>query len=392
MNKLCSTACGLAACGLALLHVAAAPVAQANWPFIRGNPDATGVAATSIGPDLTELWTFRAKDSAFESTAAIVDGVVYVGDVDGTFYALQLNDGSVIWQRTYADETITSGEKALWRRKGLDAGFINGVAVVDGRIYAPDYNGLLRCLDATSGDPIWTLNTDAELYAAPNVHNGRVLLVTERGELLSIDAADGEVKWTFAIDQPLRCWPTVAGGRALVAGCDARLYAVDLATGKAAEDIEISGPPDSMPAVRGGHVYFCTAGGLFHAVSLDPLTEAWTFRHPGQGEQLHGAAVTDDAVILGTHNKKVASLDLETGDEKWSFPVRSRVESSPVAAGSLAFFGTIRGRFYAVDAATGEEVFQYQAGGRFVASPAVSDGRLIIGNEDGTLYCFGTPQ
>ena len=33
--------------------------------------------------------------------------------------------------------------------------------------------------------------------------------------------------------------------------------------------------------------------------------------------------------------------------------------------------------------------FLWEAGGGFTASPAVVDGRIVIGNTDGTLYCFG---
>jgi hypothetical protein len=32
---------------------------------------------------------------------------------------------------------------------------------------------------------------------------------------------------------------------------------------------------------------------------------------------------------------------------------------------------------------------QFEAGGHFAASPAVLDGRIVIPNADGTLYCFG---
>ncbi len=42
-----------------------------------------------------------------------------------------------------------------------------------------------------------------------------------------------------------------------------------------------------------------------------------------------------------------------------------------------------------VDVATGKERWQFDAGGGFIASPAVSDGRLVVGNTDGKLYCFG---
>jgi outer membrane protein assembly factor BamB len=31
----------------------------------------------------------------------------------------------------------------------------------------------------------------------------------------------------------------------------------------------------------------------------------------------------------------------------------------------------------------------FDAGAGFDASPAVAGGRLVIGDEDGTLYCFG---
>ena len=37
-------------------------------------------------------------------------------------------------------------------------------------------------------------------------------------------------------------------------------------------------------------------------------------------------------------------------------------------------------------------VLDFDAGGGFTASPAVVDGRIILGNTDGTLYCFGPKE
>jgi outer membrane protein assembly factor BamB len=65
------------------------------------------------------------------------------------------------------------------------------------------------------------------------------------------------------------------------------------------------------------------------------------------------------------------------------------VESSPVIAGNRAFAATTAGKLYLIDLPTGETKWEYDAGGGFTASPAVVDGRIIIGNTDGTLYCFG---
>ena len=41
---------------------------------------------------------------------------------------------------------------------------------------------------------------------------------------------------------------------------------------------------------------------------------------------------------------------------------------------------------------TGKKLWQFEAGGAVVASPAVADGRLVIGNDAGDLYCFGAKK
>jgi outer membrane protein assembly factor BamB len=142
----------------------------------------------------------------------------------------------------------------------------------------------------------------------------------------------------------------------------------------------------------GDRVYFCTAGGVFHAMTVKPLASVWRYGHKGDSEVIHAAAVNEHAVVLGTHDKRIVALDPATGDELWSFPLRARAESSPVIIGDLALAGTIRGRFHAIDVKTGKEVWQTDVGDRFTASPAVSDGRVVIGNEDGTLYCIGSKK
>jgi outer membrane protein assembly factor BamB len=360
------------------ITVALAPMiaAYGDWPLIRGDANATGAVAEALPQPLDIVWTYEAKGSGFEATASIVGGVVYVGDIDGTFHAVNLADG-----------------KPVWTRKFEETGFVAGSAVVDGRAYCVDFNGMVRCLNAADGEPVWEFNTDTALYAAPNVHNGIVLIAAESGQLFGLDAATGEQKWEpFAIDQPLRCWPTVVGGHVLVAGCDGKLHLVDVATGKGVDSIDIGGPADGMPAVLGDKVFFCTASGVFHAMTIKPLASVWHYAHRGQGEEIHAAAVTDNAVVLATHDKKIVSLAPANGDVAWELPLRARAESSPVIAGDTAYFGTVRGRLQGVDMKTGKESWNLDLGGRFTASPAISDGKLIIGNEDGVLYCIGAKR
>ena len=60
--------------------------------------------------------------------------------------------------------------------------------------------------------------------------------------------------------------------------------------------------------------------------------------------------------------------------------------------GDSVFLATKRGVIHRLALATGEETWKYEAGGNFKSSFAVADNRLVIGNTDGTLYCFASPD
>ena len=345
----------------------------ADWPLVRGNAHATGVATSKLSSDLDLLWDYSVPASGFEATAVIADGMVYVGDMDGTFYALHLADGEPVWKRSFEN-----------------SGFATAAAVVDGLIYVSDIDGVVRCLRAASGEDVWACETEAELYAAPNVHAGSVLLTTESGKLLAIEAQTGDQQWKFQIEAPLRCWPAVIEGRIFLAGCDERLHAVDFQTGKEVEGLDIDGPTGCTPGTFEKKMYFGTEAGTFYAIAAGPMEIVWEHHDPKRAQPIRVAAAVDSrAVIYGSQGKRVVALDPTTGKPLWEFPVRSRTESSPVIAGDLVFFATVRGRVVAVDIASGREQWQYEAGGNFQASPAVVDGKLVLGNMDGTLYCFG---
>ena len=102
-----------------------------------------------------------------------------------------------------------------------------------------------------------------------------------------------------------------------------------------------------------------------------------------------GKPVTEEAVIVGSRDKRLRAFDPKTGDVLWTFSARGQIDSSPVIVGRRVFVGSDDGHLYAVNRKTGEEVWHYELGGSLLASPAVAAGRLVIGTDDGDLVCFG---
>ncbi|HEY4636068.1 MAG TPA: PQQ-binding-like beta-propeller repeat protein, partial [Rhodospirillales bacterium] len=103
------------------------------WPQFRGLPSLTGVSATAIPAAPKLAWAWEGGE-AFDSSAAIVDGVVYVGTATGELIAVGLADGKLRW-RYQAGESI--GESSP--------------AVVGGRVFIGDLLGVVHAVGIADG-------------------------------------------------------------------------------------------------------------------------------------------------------------------------------------------------------------------------------------------------
>src|SRR5258706_2778479 len=121
-----------------------------NWPPYRGDAHSRGVAHPTLPDKPDRLWVFEVKDGAFESTATIADGVVYIGDMDGKLFALDLASGKEIWSQKFA------------------AGFIAAPAVRNGLLYLGDMDGKCYCIEAKTGKPKWSFAAEAEVDSSAN--------------------------------------------------------------------------------------------------------------------------------------------------------------------------------------------------------------------------------
>ena len=73
-----------------------------DWPLFRGNSKSTGVAKSKLPDKLDILWKHEVKKGAFESAPVVIESdgkrTVYIGDLDGTLLALDLETGKPAWK------------------------------------------------------------------------------------------------------------------------------------------------------------------------------------------------------------------------------------------------------------------------------------------------------
>ena len=349
-----------------------ASTAFADWPFFRGNPAQTGVTNERLPDKLEIRWEAKAK-RGIGSTAAIVDGVVYVGSYDSNLYAFDLKTGN-----------------PKWAFKG--GSFKAAPSVHEGAVYVGDEDGTFYCVDAAKGTERWKFDTEAIITGGANFAGNLVLVAAHDSTLYAFDRTSGKIAWKYKTKQgPIYGSAIIAEGKTFVAGCDSMLHIVDVKDGKGIAQIELSGQSGSTPAFTAGKLYVPNMGNEVQAIDLAKQKVAWSFpTDPMQGFN-SSAAATAKRVYVGGDEGNVHAIDADKGKQLWMFETnKGRIEGSPVVAGNRVYVGTTSGFLFVLDADKGTLVQELKLGKGIVASPAVSDGCLVIGTTDGKLVCLGT--
>lgn len=311
-----------------------------------------------------------------------------------------------VWSETGLVEKFPEGGLTyLWRRP-IQGGFA-GPAVAGGKVYVTDYvkssgddqpaptrrNELqgqerVLCLDARTGEPIWTHQYDCNYsisYPAgprctPTVTGGKVFTLGAMGDLFCLDAATGRVIWSKnlpqAYDAPVPLWgyaghPLVAGDLLICTACgqDSAVVALNKETGeevwKALSTPEIGYSPPTL--IEAGGVAQLL---IFHGRSLNSLNPAtgqlyWT--EPlatAYGMAIMAPRKDGEYLFAGGHNGRSLGLRLDPAMPAVTVAWRGSrtvglapVSGTPLVVDGVAYGIDGNGLFRAVRIDTGERLW-----------------------------------
>jgi outer membrane protein assembly factor BamB len=196
--------------------------------------------------DLNELWrydcnpaTYRAADgkpikyedprgpSEIIATPVVVENRVYVAIGQDPEKGDGVGSLSCIDATKSGDVTETG---RVWRFDDIKRS-MSTASVADGLVYVADFAGFVHCVDAKTGKPLWTHDTEGRIWGSTLVADGKVYIGTENG-LVTVLAAGGEEKKLGEIDlrSPIYSTPLAANG-VLYVSTDKHLYALQQGPG-----------------------------------------------------------------------------------------------------------------------------------------------------------------
>ena len=362
---------------LALLFTALAAFAD-DWPMHRGGPTLVGRAASDAPKKPTLKWTFKTGKPVVGG-AAIVGDRAYFGSNSGVVFCVNLADGKEVWRFT------------------TESGFEAIPLILDGVCYIGAADGRLYALDAATGKKKWEPFETADKILAsaswakdPASDKKWVLVGSYDFSFYALDAATGKQLWKVETENFINSTPSVtADGLALFGGCDAQMHVVSLKEQKEIRKLDAEAYVPASAAAVGNMVYFGSDSKKVYAFDVNDEKPVWTYRDRNFS-YFASPAVSDDTVFIGARDKRLHAIDRKTGEARWAFATKGDVDSSPVLCRDGAIvFGSMDGRLYCVEGATGKQRWSYEIGSDIASSPAVANGLILIGANDGNVYCIG---
>ena len=344
----------------------------ADWTLYRSDTEATGQIAEAImtGDKLKIVWEHRLEKGFFEASPIVVEDSVFISSSDAGMQAFDLQTG-----------------KPKWTHK-TNRDIIAPAAYFEGSIFVGDVSGTLYALDVKTGERVWTFDVQGTIDNSVNidVHAKRVIVGSQAGLLFALESATGKLVWEYETEDQIRCFPSILGRHCFVAGCDSYLHVVNLDTGKRVCRISLDAPTGATPLLSGDLAFVGTEGNEF--LGIDWKQEKVIWRFPMRQGARAPAAYREGTLIFGGMDRTVYALNAKTGEERWRFNTRGRIEGGAVIVGDKVYVPSNDSSLYVLNFQSGRLIESIELTGRLSTSPAVVANRIVIATDEGVLTCL----
>lgn len=346
-----------------------------EWPVTRGGVHLHGRVIDPVPRRVAVEWTFSAQ-AAITSEAVVGAGMIVFGDDDGGVTAVSLES-----------------RKPRWRVETRDS--IHATPLIHGgRVFAGSNDGTFRALQVDDGSLLWEFKggdkfpTGAVPVPAADAE-ARLLVNGYDGLTRCLRAADGHEIWRHEAGDPINGSPALLDDRRMVfGGCDAVIHGIDIADGSPWRKLETEAYIITSLAAWDGMVYLINHANQLVAADLEQGKVLWSLKNDDI-PYLTSPGVDEERVYVGSRDRHLHAVDRLTGTLAWKSRTGGRIAGAPLVFDDAVVFASADGRLYAVDKRDGAEIWRLDLGEPLLNAPAFADGRIVIGGADGTLFVVG---
>ncbi len=350
-----------------------------NWTQFGGNVAGTRCVPAECGPESAKpvkLWEY--KDVKQRCQTPLISGdYAFMDDYDDNVMCFNMKNGKLLWKTLSYDKSS---------RKCCD----------EKRFYL--FNGLQKmiCLDIKTGKEIWTKSLEEKAASQLVCYNNKLYYGSTDKYLYCHSAEDGKMISSIMANERIYGTPAIKDNR-IIFGTYFGVACVELKDdgrfGKIFwSALDVAEGFFSAPAIYDDKVYVIGAtinskakNSLLCSYSLISGKSLWKTKI-GQVD-ISEIAVHEKYVVATSIDTKIYCLDRETGNFKWDFITKGKINCSPAIYGNKIIAGSDDGYFYCIDIETGKELWKLYTGTNYFDYAAIGKSKILLCGK--SFVCLG---
>ncbi|MCA9359273.1 PQQ-binding-like beta-propeller repeat protein [Candidatus Kaiserbacteria bacterium] len=293
-------------------------------------------------------WYFKSENPNFfyvvpKSAPAIDDKRLYFGSDSGNFWALNKNDGSVVWK-------YKVGFHALGKY------IFSSPLVFKDKVYFGAYDGNFYALNSETGKKEWVFMEADWIGSSPCVskkHNHIYIglefgLFNKQGGVAALDLDTGKKIWDITTEKHIHASPGYSDKY----------------------DIVVCGSNNNS----------------VYGLGAKKGDVIWEFKTEGEVKESVVFSDKEGLVLFGSHDSYLYALDITTGKLRYRFKTGEAIYSTPLVYDGKVYVASLDKKVYCINLKSGLLEWEFATSARIFASPEVVEGKIIIGSNDARMY------
>ena len=381
-------------------EVISSPVIQNNTVFIGSN-DGNLYALNSENGNLK--WSFK-TDGPINSTPLVANEKVFFLSYDGHFYCLNSNNGKLVWKFKTEGESKFKVKDYFNGKFEPDFWdfYLSSAIVKENTIYFGSSDAHVYALNLQDGNLVWKYKTGGSIHSSPAISDNSLVVGSWDSKVYCLDITTGQEKWSYTTDQDFKdyIWlgvqasPSIENGVVYIGSRDAKFYALSLESGTVKwvkDEFDRSWMPSSA-AIGTDNIYTGSSDSMsFFSINKETgsinyatKTNAYTFSTP---------TIDSEMAYVGAANGRLFGIELQTGKIMWEY----RTDASKTDTIKMFDENGVLNQERAMELSKGIDnmpqlsmVYRdvFKSVGAILSSPTISNQVVYFGSSDGNVYAI----
>jgi len=250
--------------------------------------------------------------------------VVALANTRASLVSYDFYSGSVRWRQSYGDIEMTPLKE-------------------ENRIYVGNLQGIFFAVGTVEGNELWRFALPANtkfkgIRSSPALSNATVVFGADDGGLYALDARDGGLLWRAELGAPVWATPAIADDLVVVGTIEGTVAAIDLSSGELRWLHHAGAPVHAGALLAEGRAVIATLGGLLLALDLQSGRIVW---ETDAGSPLNAQMVAASKIgYVGTLRRELLAVELDSGQILWRQALGGRVKSAAALGAGQLFVAT----------------------------------------------------